>query len=313
MRRFVRRAGLAFVLGALTVWAVAPAQAQEKGQGKKKGADYTEKITAALPEKGQVQPKQPRKLLIFSKTASFRHGSIPTGIKALTMMGDKTGAYSAYATEDESIFEPEKLNKFDAVLMLNTTSDINDYNNPFRPKDAVKGEVNEREEMLKKSLVDFVSSGKGLAGIHAAGDTYHKWKDYNMMMGGAFVKHPWNAGDTVSIKNVEPSHPLNAAFDGKGFDIKDEIYVFRDDTALPTERKFLLTLDETKMDTKKGGRKDGLYAISWVSTFGKGRTFYCSLGHNDAIYFTPAVLKHYLAGLQYVMGDLPADATPAQK
>jgi uncharacterized protein len=314
MQRFAMRAGLALAVGVLTVWGVAPVQAQGKGQDKKKFQEkFLDKITEALPEKGQVQPKQPRKLLVFYKTSSFYHPSIPTGIKSISMMGDKTGAYSAIATEDESFFEPEKLKTFDAVLMLNTTSDINDFNNPFRPKTAAKGEVDEREEMLKKSLVDFVSSGKGIAGIHAAADTYHKWKDYNIMMGGSFVAHPWTSNSKVVIKNVEPSNPINAAFDGKGFDITDEIYVFRADTALPTERKYLLTLDETKMDTKKGKREDGLYPISWVSTFDKGRTFYCSLGHNDQIYFTPAILKHYLAGLQYVMGDLPADATPAKK
>ena len=223
------------------------------------------------------------------------------------MMGDKTGAYTALATEDESFFEPEKLKAFDAVLMLNTTNEV------FRPKDAGKGGVNEREEMLKKSLVDFVSSGKGLAGIHAACDTYHKWKDYNVMMGGAFVAHPWTANSKVSIKNVEPNNVINAGFGGKGFDITDEIYVFRGDTALPTDRKYLLTLDGDKMDLAKGKRADGLYPISWISTFGKGRTFYCSLGHNNEIYMTPAILKHYLAGIQYAMGDLPADATPAPK
>ena len=38
----------------------------------------------------------------------------------------------------------------------------------------------------------------------------------------------------------------------------------------------------------------------------------CSLGHNDAIYQNPTILQHYLAGLQYVLGDydVPAIATP---
>jgi type 1 glutamine amidotransferase len=297
------RAGLAVVLGALVILGAATASGQDK---------LVDKITQALPDKAPAQPKQPRKLLIFSKTAGFRHASIPVGIKAITMMGDKTGAYTALATEDEAFFEPEKLKAFDAVLMLNTTSDFRkNPPDPLRPKSGTKEEADRREEMLKKSLVDFVAGGKGLVGIHAACDTYHKWADYNRMMGGAFVAHPWGAGSTVSIKNVEPKNPLNAAFDGTGFDIKDEIYVFRADTALPTERKYLLTLDEGKMDLKKGNRKDGLYPISWVSTFGKGRTFYCSLGHNNEIYMTPAIMKHYLAGIQYAFGDLKADATPS--
>src|SRR5580704_17218768 len=192
MRRCVSRSGLALVFG-LVLLGVLPVFGQDKFLGK---------IMEALPDKAPVQPKQPRKILIYSRTAGFRHSSIPVGIKAITMMGDKTGAYTALATEDESFFEPEKLKVFDAVLMLNTTNEI------FRPRDTQKGEKNDREEMLKKSLVDFVSSGKGLVGIHAACDTYHKWADYNKMMGGAFVAHPWNANSTVSIKNVEPKNPL---------------------------------------------------------------------------------------------------------
>jgi type 1 glutamine amidotransferase len=271
-------------------------------------AKQVEQVTAALPDKAPAKPKQARKLLIFSKTAGFRHSSIPIGARAITMMGDKTGAFTAYHTEDVSFFEPEKLKTFDAVFMLNTTGDC------LRPKGGDQKEAEKREDMLKKSLIDFVSGGKGLIGVHAATDTYHKWKDYNQMMGGVFAGHPWH--EKVPIKNVEPKHALNAAFDGKDFEIADEIYQFTLDTARPTERKFLLVLDVDKMNNADRGnrKKEGPYPVSWVSTYGKGRTFYCSLGHREEIYWNPMILKHYLAGIQYVLGDLEADATPtAQK
>jgi uncharacterized protein len=305
VKRFVFLAAAAVAAAAFLMVTRESVQAQQDS--------VTDKIAKALPDKGPATPKQPRKILIFSKTAGFRHASIPVGIKALTMVGDKTGAYSAYATENEDIFEPDKLNAFDAVIMLNSTSDPKNKYDPFRPKNDNSEEAKNREEILKKSLHDFVAGGKGLIGIHAACDTYHSWKDFNQMMGGAFVSHPWTANNTVVIKNVEPNNPVNAAFGGKGFDITDEIYVFRADTALPTERRYLLTLDETKMDTAKGKRADGLYPISWIANYGKGRTFYCSLGHNDHIYWNPAILKHYLAGIQFALGDLEADATPTSK
>lgn len=272
-------------------------------------------LQQALPEKAPAQPKQPRKILIFSRTAGFRHGSIPVGIKAISMLGDKTGAFTALATEDESMFEPEKLKVFDAVFMLNTTG------NCFRstqPKDKEKGKDKkqadddaQREERLKKSLEDFVASGKGLIGVHSATDTYHNWKAYNKMMGGTFAGHPWH--QKVPVKNLDPTHPVNAAFDGKDFEITDEIYQFRADTAQPNERRFLLALDTKSMDVSKGNRKDGLYPVAWVGVYGKGRTFYCSLGHRSEIYTDPMILRHYLAGIQYALGDLEADATPTAK
>src|SRR5437016_1891381 len=94
MRRYARRAGLALVLGGLVL--ATPVLGQEK---------IWDNITKALPDKAPSQPKQPRKILIFSKTAGFRHDSIPVGVLALTMMGDKTGAYKAFAAEDDSFFE----------------------------------------------------------------------------------------------------------------------------------------------------------------------------------------------------------------
>ena len=56
--------------------------------------------------------------------------------------------------------------------------------------------------------------------------------------------------------------------------------------------------------------KDGLYPIAWLDEYGEGRIFYCSLGHRDEIFWNPDVLKHYLAGIQYALGDLEADAAP---
>jgi type 1 glutamine amidotransferase len=270
-------------------------------------ARYLDRITRALPEAAPARPRARRKLLVYTRTLGFRHPSIPVGVQAITLMGDRTGAYLAYHTEDESVFEPEKLKAFDAVLMLNTTGDC------LRPRGDDAEEARKREEVLKKSLVDFVAGGKGLAGIHAATDTYHGWKEYNRMMGGVFAGHPWTK--KVPVKNLEPAHPLNAMFGGQDFAIDDEIYQFTLTSALPTERKFLLALDTAKMpDARLGIRKEaGPYPISWVSTYGKGRTFYCSLGHREEVYCEPAILKHYLAGIQYALGDLEADATPTVK
>lgn len=319
MNRMLLGASLTFAL--LT----APVAAQDKDPKLNVSPEVVKKIEAALPEKAPAKPKQARKILVFSKTNGFRHGSIPVGVTALRMMGEKTGAYTITHSEDDGWFEPEKLKEFDAVIMLNTTGDL------FRPsgsdmktvddvlrkalgadyqktKAAVEKGIKEREERLKGSLADFVKNGKGLGGTHSATDTYHNWGEYNMMMGGTFAGHPWH--QKVPVKNLTPKHPLNDMFSSEGFEINDEIYQFRENTALPKDRKFLLQLDTDKMDVSKGARKDKLYPVSWVSTYGKGRTFYCSLGHRDEIYYNPVVLKHYLAGFQYILGDLEADATP---
>jgi hypothetical protein len=195
MRRCRFRTAVAVAVAVLVVLGSLPVSGPDK---------FLDKITQALPDQAPAKPKQPRKVLIFSKTAGFRHGSIPVGAKAITMMGDKTGAYTAHHTEDEAFFEPAKLKAFDAVFMLNTTGEC------LRPKSDKKDEALKREEMLKKSLVDFVASGKGLIGVHSATDTYKNWKDYNQMMGGSFDGHsgtPRSRSRTWSrsIRSTRPS------------------------------------------------------------------------------------------------------------
>ncbi len=274
------------------------------------------KIAESLPERPIVKPEQPRNVLIYTKTYGFRHGSIPTGVKAFQMLGEKTRAFSAVHSEDPAMFDYDKLSQFDAVVMLNTTGDC------LRPRG--KGELTDEEQATlqqrKQNLHDFVKDGKGLLGVHSASDTFYSWKSYGDMIGGWFTGHPWHT--TVPLKVDSPQHPLTSMFDAdNGFVIKDEIYQFaprKPESSFggyqPYTRnnlRVLLSLDSNKFDVSKGDRTDDDYAISWIRSFGNGRVFYSVLGHNDFIFWNSVVMQHYLAGLQFAIGDLPADTTPS--
>lgn len=294
------------VLGILVSAVPAFAQVNEKTK---------EKIATAVPEKAMAQPKKARHLLIYSKTLGFRHGSIPTGAAAIKMLGEKTGAWTAEHSEDPAMFDENRLAKFDAVLFLNTTGDC------LAPKNGkLTADEEATLEQRKANLLNFVKSGKGFAGFHSASDTFYSWKDYGDMIGAWFTNHPWH--QDVPIKIDDPKSPLARMFDASGFEIKDEIYQFAPKSSSgkyqgyqPYSRQkvhVLLSLDTSKFKDKgKGARPDEDYGISWIREYGKGRVFYCALGHNDFIYWNPTVLQHYLAGLQYAMGDLQADATPS--
>ena len=252
--------------------------------------EMIQKITAAMPAKAIAKPAKARKLLVFTLAKGFPHGSIPVAAKALEIMGKKTSAFEATESADPAVFKADALAKFDAVCMDNTTGDLFDDDG-------------------KKALADFVSSGKGMAGIHAATDCFYDWKDYGEMMGGYFNGHPFRR---ISVKLDDPGSPLSAPFREKGFQIEDEIYTFKE----PYSREklhVLLSIDWENSHLSGGTRSDNDYALSWIHEVGKGRVFYCAFGHDDAIFWNPAILKHYLAGLQYVLGDLKADATPSAK
>ncbi|MHC4723458.1 MAG: ThuA domain-containing protein, partial [Planctomycetota bacterium] len=117
-----------------------------------------EKIRSAMPSKYIAEPKKPRKMLVFYLCSGFKHGSIPHWNKTLEIMGQKTGAFETVFSDEMSSFESENLQQFDAVCFNNNT------------------EIKFPQE-LRESLMDFIRSGKGIVGIHAATDSFYDWPE----------------------------------------------------------------------------------------------------------------------------------------
>lgn len=254
-------------------------------------------VEAGLPDQATASPNKPRRVLIFFRTEGFVHlHSIPVGRQALQRLGEKTGAYTSVASDDMAMFDPDTLKTFDAVVFLSTTKLR--FENPAH----------------RQALLDFVRSGKGIAGLHAATDNFPTWPEGQALMGGVFHGHPWNAKDLSAVKNDEPAHVINAGFGGQGFWIRDEIYQMRAPYSRDAQR-VLLSLDMSKPENARPAkdikRTDNDFGISWIRNEGKGRVFYTSLGHNSDVFFVPSILRHVLDGLQFALGDLAADATPS--
>jgi uncharacterized protein len=255
------------------------------------------KLTDAAPKKATAKPAKPRKVLVFYLCKGFYHRSIPVGVKCIEIMGKKTGAYETVISQDMAMFTAEKLKDFDLVLFMNTTK------------------LKFADDAQRDALLNFVKSGKGVAGMHAASDNFYDCPEAAGMIGGQFAGHPWSARDTVAVKLDEPDHPLNKAFGGKGFKIKDEIYKFKKKYFSRDKVRVALSLDMTDPATVKKVKGDAKYdnPIAWIRTFEKGRVFYCSLGHNESVYMRPDIMQHYLDGIQFAIGDLKMDAKPVGK
>jgi type 1 glutamine amidotransferase len=261
-------------------------------------AEMTKKIEAAVPTEAFVKPAKPRKLLVYTESTGFYHDSIPVAAMAFKLMGEKTGAFEATWNNDPNFFTAENLAKYDGVFMDNTVTDA--------PKDAAG----------RQAFIDFVKNGGGLMGTHAGADCNHSWPEYQNMIGGEFAGHPWGK---ISIKNEDPTSPLLTMFGGKGFNIDEEIYTFKQVTPQRPEGysrdklHILLSIDMEKSGLKDTTRKDMDYAMAWTHEYGKGHVFYCAIGHRQDHFWNPVLLKFYLAGIQYALGDLKADATPSAK
>jgi uncharacterized protein len=271
-------------------------------------ADQKAKIEKAIPTEAVVKPAKARKLIVFVNIPprEYYHDSIPLAAMALQKMGETTGAYQATVTDDEKIFTAANLAKFDGIFMVSTTGQ-HPLPDAFPEDKAVQA---------RQDFSDYIKSGHGLMGTHAGGDCNHPWAEYQDMIGGEFAGHPYNK---IAVRNEDPDNPINATFGGKGFDFSDEIYTFKPLTDKRQEgfsrekNHVLLSIDMEKSGLKDTTRKDGDYALAWTKEYGKGRVFYCSIGHQQEDWYNPVLLKHYLAGIQYALGDMDTDATPSAK
>ncbi|HAV13995.1 MAG TPA: ThuA domain-containing protein [Opitutae bacterium] len=273
-------------------------------------------IEDALPHEAIVAPEVSRRILVFSATAGYRHGSIPSGRLAIEKMGISSGAYVAVVSDDFKHFEKEALSEFDAVVLNNTSRDF------FMPHRKQRKEfegkewrwLQERNDRLVDNLVEFVENGGGLVGIHAASDACYDHPDFGAVIGGFFDGHPWRSRNNVTLVVEDPEHAINKpVFEAmKDFQIQEEIYQFRSEPYSREKLRILLHLDPKRSDAVEGmKREDNDYPVAWVQSVGKGRVFYTSLGHNDHIFANPLLLKHFLAGIQFAAGDLDADTTPS--
>ena len=140
------------------------------------------------------------------------------------------------------------------------------------------------------------------------------WPEFNVAIGGMFLAHPFQH---VWVKVEDPKNPITAAFKGQTFEMTDETYTMQKDVYSRANLRVLLSVDVSKMTPDEAAREnrpwDHDYALSWIRREGKGRVFYSAHGHNEAVYAMTPMLEHYLAGIQYAIGDLKADDSPSVK
>jgi type 1 glutamine amidotransferase len=144
---------------------VFPSAAGSAGGGPQNQTPKPEDLSAmmaALPDKAPATPARPRKVLVLGKAQGFVHSSIPLAAKTVEALGTKTKAWTTTISYDAADINAENLKQYDAIFLASTTGTFLD--DPIDPAAT---------DARKKALLDFVRSGNGLAGIHAASDTYH--------------------------------------------------------------------------------------------------------------------------------------------
>jgi type 1 glutamine amidotransferase len=268
-------------------------------------------VLAAAQLESRAQPA--KRLLFLTHAGLYKHTSLGPAEKAVTELG-KAGGFEVTALEgytldskehDFSFLTPEYLAQFDGVMMMTNG------NLPFT-------------EAQKKSLLDFVRSGKGFIGAHCASLTFYDYPEFGEMLGGYFNRN-LPQGTIAVLKVEDTKHPATKML-GTSWPLVDEFYVFGSapwDSARPNDNidvlfknripmgfsrdrvRVLLSLDTNAMDLSRQPHlvKGGDYPQAWTREYGKGRSFYTSLGHRDDIWSNDPVFRaHILGGIRWALG-----------
>jgi len=218
--------------------------------------------------------QQKLKVLVFSKTVEFRHGSINVGKSTLMQLG-LTHGFEVDTTENAARFTEENLKKYAAVVFLNTTGDV-------------------LNSVQQSHFERYIQAGGGFVGVHAATDTEYDWPWYAKLVGANFVVHPKIQEANLQVLNQ--THPATKHLP-EIWRRKDEWYNF---TKINPAIEVLINLDESSYE---GGQNGENHPISWIQNYDGGRVFYTGLGHIDEAYADTDFQQHLLGGLQYAMGD----------
>ena len=192
------------------------------------------------------------KVLVFSKTATFRHKSISSGIQLFEKLA-KENQFQMVRSEQATDFNDNYLKTFKAIVFLNTTGDV----------------LNEAQQ---KAMKKYINSGGGFLGIHSAADTEHDWPWYGQLVGAYFKDHPNDPNvRTAAIDCLNSNHQCCRHLP-KRWQRTDEWYNYH---SINPNVNVVLNLDESSYE---GGTNGSEHPIAWYHAFDGGRAFYTGGG-----------------------------------
>lgn len=131
-------------------------------------------------------------------------------------------------------------------------------------------------------MLNAVRNGTGIAGCHGGmGDAFRNETEYQYMVGGQWVAHPGNDGVTYEVNMVDSDDPLTSGIGD--FTVVSEQYYMHVDPAI-----------KVHATTNFG---DVVMPVVWTKTYGEGRVYYCSLGHQANIVSMPQTLELMRRGM----------------
>ncbi|KAI0396860.1 carboxylesterase-like protein [Xylariaceae sp. FL0594] len=221
------------------------------------------------------------RVFVFSKTAGYRHASIPAGIRGLEQLGASSGLFTVEASEDASLINYAHLSQFKVVIFLSTSGE-------FLNAEQIAG------------LRTYMSKGGAFVGIHCASAGMYTEPWYGEELVGAyFADHPAPQDGVFRVDKESKGHVIVSGYSDTGlpeFKWFDEWYNFKSN---PRGKDGLTVLLSTDKSLFEGGTTGDDHPLAWCRELGEGggRSFYTALGHFDEAYSDEGFMRHVLNGI----------------
>lgn len=138
------------------------------------------------------------------------------------------------------------------------------------------------KEQLAPMIAAVQEGGTGIAGCHGGmGDSFRNEVEYQYMVGGQWVAHPGNDGVTYTVRIKDTAHPLTEGIED--FVVVSEKYYMHIDPAIQVHA--VTDFGDVEMP------------VVWTKTYGQGKVYYCSLGHQANIVSMPQTLELMRRGM----------------
>ena len=281
-------------------------------------------------------------LLLLTCVRAARAGP---AIRAMILDGESGGPYHAWQETTpylKRMLEDTGLFQVDVVTAPPAGGDFSNFKPDWSKYQVVVFNYDAPDErwpdQLKASFEQYVSNGGGLVAVHAADNAFPKWQAYNLMIGiggwrgrdeksgpfwyfkdGRLVADP-SAGPAGShgarlpykVENRVTDHPITHGLPKVWMQVGDELYAR---LRGPGTNMTILSTAYSDPANRGTGRDE---PILMVISYGKGRVFHTTMGHDLAALNSVGFITTYQRGSEWaatgkVTQKVPADFPSADK
>ncbi len=212
------------------------------------------------------------RMLVYSRTAGFRHDSIAQGKVMLQEIAAEQG-FEVTEAETNELITAEGLAEFEIVFFMNSTGDI----------------FNEAEE---SAFQDWMETKNGaFAGTHSATDTEQGWAFYKEVTGQYYNGHVnANTPGAIQFEANMLQFPAVARIPNP-WQRNEEWYIFSSSLEWAAKPGFMIL----------GRKQADNQPIVWAREYGNWRSFYTAIGHDSAVFRDPVVKQHLTGGILWAV------------